>query len=227
MKKIVAAIPALNEEEKISWVVKGCLKYCDKVIVIDDGSTDRTSELAKKSGAIVFRNDRRMGIGYTVNRCHEEALKLNSEIIVNLDGDGQHNPDEIPIITEPIKNGSADFVIGSRRLGENAETSFIRKYGNKYFSFLISFLIKQKITDSQSGYRAIRADKLRMIKLKETYTNRQEMIIRAAKMRMRIKEVPIFVKKREHGRSFIGNFRKKIYFLARVTFIILKTRFVG
>ena len=224
MTRIVAAIPALNEEEKIENVVKGSLKYCDKVIVIDDGSTDSTSEKAKKAGAIVFRNSKRMGVGFTVDRCYKEALKLKPDIVVNLDGDGQHNPDEIPMMIAPIKNNEADFVIGSRRLGKNAETSFIRSYGNKYFSFLISFLTGQKITDSQSGYRAIKADKLGKLELKEEYTNRQEMIILAAKKGMKIKEVPIFVDKRGHGKSFIGTFKKKLFFLYKVNLIIFKTR---
>ncbi|MBU0898688.1 MAG: glycosyltransferase family 2 protein [Nanoarchaeota archaeon] len=226
MTKIVATIPALNEEKKIGNVVKGCLKYCNEAVVIDDGSIDSTSEEAKKAGALVFKNHKRMGVGYTVKRCYEEALKLNPDIVVNLDGDGQHNPQEIPMMIEPINKGEADFVIGSRRLGKNAETSFIRKYGNKYFSFMISFLTGQKITDSQSGYRAVKADMLRKLELKEAYTNRQEMIVLAAKRGIRMKEVPIIVERREHGKSFIGNFRRKLYFLVKVNMIILKTRFL-
>ncbi|MFH1444917.1 MAG: glycosyltransferase family 2 protein [Nanoarchaeota archaeon] len=225
-EKLVATIPAYNEESKIGEVVKGCFKYCKEVVVIDDGSKDATAKVAKKAGAKVFRNNPNMGVGYTVRRCYEEALKLNPDIIVNLDGDGQHNPDEIPAMIAPLLKENIDFVIGSRRLGKNAETSFIRNYGNKYFSFLISLMIKQRITDSQSGYRAIKADKLKKLDLREKYTNRQEMIVLARKKGIKMKEIPIFVEKRGHGKSFIGNFRKKLYFLTKVTFIIFKTRFL-
>lgn len=222
--KVVAVIPAYNEGGAVGDVVKGCLKHCGRVIVVDDSSEDGTCRAAKGAGALVFRNERNMGVGYTVRRCYQEALKLKPkpDIIVNLDGDGQHDPDEIPDLIRPIVRGEAGFVLGSRTLGRNEEPSLIRKAGNLYFSFLISLITRRRITDSQSGYRAITLEALKGLEFRENYTNRQEMIIVAAKKGLRIREVPVHVRKRPHGSSFIGTFREKFYFLWKVSFIILK-----
>ena len=114
---IVAVIPAFKEEENIAKVVLLTKKYVDLVIVGDDGSDDMTAEIAKALGAIVIRNNKNMGKGYTLKRLFNEALKLGADIIVTLDADGQHDPKYIPKLTEPIINGEADIVIGSRYHG--------------------------------------------------------------------------------------------------------------
>src|SRR5512133_2588974 len=113
---IIAAIPALNEETAIGSVVLRTKKYVDDVYVIDDGSTDATSIIAKLAGAHVIRHETNLGKGIGIRDAFLKAREMDADILVCLDGDGQHNPDEIPRLLDPIKNDQADMVIGSRFL---------------------------------------------------------------------------------------------------------------
>ncbi|MBM4453829.1 MAG: glycosyltransferase family 2 protein, partial [Chloroflexi bacterium] len=112
--KIIAAIPCLNEAQFIADIVTKAKKYVDRVIVIDDGSTDRTSEIARDAGADVIRHEKRKGAGAATQSGFQAARTNGADILVTLDGDGQHNPDEIPALISPITEGKADLVIGSR-----------------------------------------------------------------------------------------------------------------
>ncbi len=126
--KIVAVIPCLNEEHFISDVVFKTIKHVDKVIVIDDGSKDSTALLARDAGAKVISHTFNQGAGAATRTGFEAAIKYGADIVVTLDGDGQHNPDEIPLIVKPLLDGKADLVIGSRFLAE-AKVSLYRKFG--------------------------------------------------------------------------------------------------
>ena len=121
--KLIAAIPCLNEEQFIGDVVTRARKYVDKVIVIDDGSTDNTSEVAKAAGAHVIRHKARQGAGAATRAAFEAAKKCDADVLITLDGDGQHNPDEIPRVLAPILHNKADLVIGSRFLQPNLNQS--------------------------------------------------------------------------------------------------------
>jgi len=119
---VVVAIPAFNEEIAIGSVVLRSLKYADKVIVVNDGSKDRTAEIAKMAGADVIEHTTNGGKGAAIKDAFDYAKFVNADILVLIDGDGQHNPDEIPVLLAPILKGEADFVNGSRFINGNGHT---------------------------------------------------------------------------------------------------------
>ena len=149
-KNIIAVIPAHNEENHIFKVVKETKKHVDTVIVVDDASTDRTSELAKQAGAISLRHIVNLQKGAALKTGCEAAILLGADVIVMVDGDGQHNPKEIPLLVNKLNK--VDFVFGSRNFDKNMP--FVSRIGNKFLSALANFLYGRKITDSQTGYRA-------------------------------------------------------------------------
>ena len=161
MTKLSVIVPAYDEEKTIGSVlekVKNTLKSMDyEIIVVDDGSTDKTSEIAKRQGVKVITNRVNMGVGFSIQNGFREIGK-NTDIVVQLDGDGQHDPSEIQTLIKPILTNEADVVIGSRFLGSHAKMPWIKKTGNKVFSRLISLICGVKITDSQSGFRAMRKE---------------------------------------------------------------------
>jgi glycosyltransferase involved in cell wall biosynthesis len=198
-KRITVVIPALNAEKTIGNIVKQCLSYCDEVIVVDDGSRDKTTAIAKKSGAKVFNLINNHGAGFAT-RFGMEAI-WESEAVVTLDSDGQHDPSEIPMLCQPIFDGKADFVIGSRfiwLLGD-IEKYWMPKYrrlGIGVITLAYNFGHKP-ITDAQCCFRAFRGSMLQVI-LPETHRFgfSTEMLVRARKEKLRIIEVPINCKYR-------------------------------
>ena len=126
--KIVAVIPAYNEEKTIAKIILGARKKVDEVIVVDDGSIDSTAEIAEALGAKVVKHRENLGYGAAIRTCFETAKKLNVDAMVILDADGQHNPDEIPSLLEKIKEGD-DVVIGSRFVEKNNKMPKYRKFG--------------------------------------------------------------------------------------------------
>lgn len=199
--KIVAIIPAYNEEESVGEIVKKTKEYVNDVIVIDDGSTDRTAEIAEKAGAIVYSHSRNRGLGLTIIDGYSLALKQNADIILQIDADGQYLPEEIPKLLKPINDKKADIVLGSRFAGEIEEMSLTKKIGNRLFSKITSFLSGTKITDAQTGFRAMRKEVADSIIPIGKYTYTQEMIIRSLKEGYQVLEVPIFFAKRKYGKS--------------------------
>lgn len=151
--KCIAVIPCLNEERFIGNVVTRAKKHVDEVIVVDDGSTDNTSSIAEAAGATVVKHDKSRGAGAGTRTGFEAAIKKKAEIIVTLDGDGQHNADEIPILIQPVINGEADIVVGSRFLKE-AKVARYRKFGIDVITWAYNFGHQSKIIDAQSGFRA-------------------------------------------------------------------------
>lgn len=152
-KKVIAVIPCFNEERFISGVVSRAKKYVDEVLVVDDGSIDNTSAVAEKAGAIVFKHPQKLGAGAGTRTGINEALVHGADIIVTLDGDGQHDPDEIPVIIQPIIDGQCDVVIGSRFL-RTAAIARYRKFGIAVITWAYNFGCAKKIVDAQSGFRA-------------------------------------------------------------------------
>lgn len=206
--KIAVLIPAYNEEKTIGSVIKAIPRdIADdvKVIVIDDGSTDNTVTVAKESGAdkVVSHNVNR-GVGVAFQTGIEAALKTNADIFVNIDADGQFNPEDIAKLVEPIIQDKADMVTCTRFLVKEwiPDMPRIKRFGNSIFTHFINFLTGQKFTDTQCGFRAYsREAALRMILMgKFTYT--QEVFLELIEKGMRIKEVPCKVRGvREHGKS--------------------------
>lgn len=191
MLKLVVIIPAYNEEKNIGNVLAGVRKYTDNIIVVDDGSQDRTGKIAESYGAEVFHHFINRGLGGALGTGIAAALNRGADIIVTLDADGQHDPNEILKLIEPIKQDKTDVVIGSRFL-EKQEMPFFRRIGNYFFNLFTLFLFGVKSTDSQSGMRAFNR---KVGESLEIFTNGMEVsseIIKEIKQQnFRMQEVPI------------------------------------
>jgi len=187
-KKIFAIIPAYNEEKHINKVVKETKKYLDNVIVVDDGSKDKTKEVAKKSKAIVLRHLVNLGKGAALKTGCDYAVKNNADIMIAIDADAQHNPKEIPKFLENIKN--CDVVLAYRKT--NKDMPLVLKFGNWFINKTIKFLYGPKIKDSQCGYRAFTTKAYKKIRWKASdYSMESEMIAKIGKYKLSYQEIPI------------------------------------
>jgi glycosyltransferase involved in cell wall biosynthesis len=218
---ILALIPAYNEEKSIGDVIRGALKYVDKVIVIDDGSSDKTYDIAYSLGATVLRHSRNMGVGASIRTGINYAKKVNPELIIILDADGQHDPNDIPRLIQPILSGQADFVLGSRFLQGNPTMPLLKFIGNKFLSLLVSILLCTRVTDAQTGFRALNRRALMALHIEAEYTYVQEMIIKLYLKGCKLKEVPIKVRQRRYGRSKVAS--SIIRYIIRTLPIIFRT----
>ncbi|ASJ03594.1 glycosyl hydrolase [Thermococcus profundus] len=187
-------IPAYNEELTIGSVVALAKKYGD-VLVVDDGSTDRTSEIAKEAGAVVIRHEVNRGKGAALRTGFKYALAGDYDVVVTIDADGQHNPDEIPRLVNPIVTGKADLVIGSRYLGgASKKVPLYRRLGLWVLNKGTKLAADTEV-DSQSGFRAIRVTALGKLNLNsDDYSAETDMIVKAREAGLVIKEVPISVR---------------------------------
>ncbi len=184
----VAVIPVYNEGKTILQVVKAAEKFVDKVIVVDDGSTDESAAEAKKTNAEIIALPRNMGKANALKTAFRRCKGY--DVIITLDGDAQHPPEEIPSLIKCTE--SSDLCIGSRFYSDCSTMPFASKFSNKAASLLVSFLTGQKLTDPQSGFRAIRGEKLEKLELKaERYAIEHIMILEAARKKFKIAEVPI------------------------------------
>ncbi len=195
---IIACIPAYNEERDLGPVIIKTSKFVDKIIVCDDGSTDLTSEVAKRLGADLIIHDNRLGKGAALKNLFEKALDLKADIIVTLDGDGQNFPEDIPVLVEPILNGNSDMVIGSRFLRKSNGVPLHRLIGNATMTSFTRFLSNESLkdlTDSQSGLRAYSRKVLEHIRVREQGMGiDSEILISASSGNFKVSEVSISVK---------------------------------
>jgi glycosyltransferase involved in cell wall biosynthesis len=193
---VIVAIPAYNEEVAIGSVVLRSLKYADKVIVVNDGSKDRTAEIAKMAGADVIEHTTNSGKGAAVKDAFDYAKFVNADILVLIDGDGQHNPDELPVLLAPILEGEADLVNGSRFVNGNGHNvPKYRRLGQEVLTIATNTGTKLNITDTQNGFRAFSKKTFDCFSFHQKgMAIESEMLMDAANSEMRIKEVPINVK---------------------------------
>ncbi len=190
--RIICAIPCLNTERCISGIVSQVKKSVPDVIVIDDGSIDRTAIEAEMAGALVISHSVNRGPGAATRSCFEEARRRDSHILVTLDGDGQHNPDEIMQILEPIRDGEADIVIGSRFLKCNGTMPRYRKLGIKLITLLYNLGANTKLTDAQACFRAYGKRALDSLAITDDgFGFSVEVLVQARRKHLNIKEVPI------------------------------------
>ncbi|MDR2967154.1 MAG: glycosyltransferase family 2 protein [Methanobacteriaceae archaeon] len=195
MIKSVAIIPAYNEEVALGSVILRTLQYVNRVIVVDDGSSDKTSQIARLAGAEVIKHPTNLGKGQGL-KSGFQAID-DEDVIILIDGDGQNNPDEIPKLIAPIESGNADFVNGSRYLekSEEDDTPSYRRVGQKVLDKLTNISSGLAITDSQSGFRAFSKKAIPYFKMKETgFAIESEMLSDAADNGLKIIEVPISVR---------------------------------
>ena len=196
-------MPAYNEADNISGVLQRMPMRVHDLpvvpVVIADGCTDATEATVRNHGVSVIRRDLRRGSGAAVRLGYQAALDAGAKIVVTLDADGQHDPEEMPRLVAPLVEGDADMVQGSRVMGHFEVESNIRKHGVSAFARLLTWLGRTKITDPSTGYRAITADALRKLDLRQDQFYVSEVILDAARKGFRVTEVPITVRRRANG----------------------------
>lgn len=219
MKEIII-IPAFNEEENIGRVLDAAREHCPgfDILVINDGSTDRTSQRAKQfSFAKVIDLPINLGIGGAVQTGFLYSQKKGYDLAVQVDGDGQHRPEEVAKMVASLQKGEADVVIGSRFLEKSTYRSgLFRKIGIKLFAITNRLLLGEKITDSTSGFRAYNRKAIAI--LSQDYPDdypEPEAIYLLKRKGLKILEVPVHMETRSHGRSSIG-FARSIYYMVKV-----------
>jgi len=208
--KLSIIIPAYNEEKTIETVIKEIPEKflsIDKkeVIVIDDGSTDNTAEIAQKCGAKVYSFKHNQGLAKAISSGFSKCIENNSDIMIILDADNQYDSKEIPLILEPIINKKADIVLGDRQIKKLDHMSSQKKIGNQIASKVLSIIIRTKITDGQTGFRAFNREAMKRIHLFSNYTYTQEAIVQGKFKNLKIIEVPISFRKRHDESRLISN----------------------
>ncbi len=191
--KVVAVLPAFNLEESIAGIVERTMPFVDVVLVVADGSADGTARAARAAGAEVPEPEDKRGKGFAMIKGIEASRAFEPDVVIVMDSDGQHLPEEIPAVLAPLAEENVDMVVGSRMLG-TLRTSTINRFGNwglKIISFLVTW---RWLTDTESGFRAFRAARLYSLPLSSVgYEIESELLLRALHAGLRIREVPITV----------------------------------
>lgn len=196
--KTSVVIPAYNEAASLRNVIVECKRFCDEIIVVDDGSTDDTAEAAESTGAVVVRHEKNLGVTRAIESGFEVA---HGDIIVTMDADGQHPPSDIPKLIKPISNGKADVVLGVRTLIPYRSERIINKLTN----------LSVKCSDAGTGFRAIKAELAKKMRLQGTCLC-GTFVLEAHKLGARITEIPVEVKPRMYGRRKVRTRHIKQFF---------------
>lgn len=190
--EICAIIPAYNEQGRIADVILRTLRYAGHVIVIDDGSSDDTSGVAERAGALVIRHPHNLGKGAACRSGFYAAVNLGCTYIITLDGDGQHNPDEIPTLLRRADEAPGPCIVLGNRMRDLEAMPWLRRGTNRLLSRLISFLAAQHINDSQCGFRLIHREILEKIQYQNNrFDAESEILVRASREGFLTHEVPI------------------------------------
>lgn len=216
MMKTLAAIPAWNQELRVASVVLLARNFVDSVLVVNDGSVDRTAVVAERAGAVVVSHGTNRGYGGAIQSCFQYAKDKGFDAMVILDSDGQHDPEDIPRVLEPILNDVADISIGSRFLDSNTKVPLYRKVGIGVITEITNGVSSGMIiSDSQSGFRAYSRKAIEGLMPRDTNMGASvELLLDANKLNMRIVEVPVSIRYDEesstqnpvkHGLSVIGS----------------------
>jgi glycosyltransferase involved in cell wall biosynthesis len=221
-KIILVGIPAYNEEETIAKVIVNAEEHADTIIVVDDGSTDDTGAIAEGLGARVVRHTRNRGKGEALRTIFMQARHLEVDVLVTLDGDGQHDPHDIPELIRPILDSTADLVVGSR---EKRETPKLRRAGVRMLN-LVTYVrdIDGATVDAQSGFRAYSKKAIDQLDFDEPGMGADALALRSASaLGLRIKQVPISIKylgRTDHSLNPVSHFSD--VFLAIIKAVVLK-----
>jgi len=221
-----AVVPAFNEAGSIAGVVAE-IRAADpelEVVVVDDGSTDATAELASCAGATVLRLPYNLGIGAAVQTGLQFASENDLAIAVQIDGDGQHDARELAQLLAPIISGEADIAVGTRFAGERLyRPSVARRIGIALFAGIVSIIVRQRVTDTTSGFRAMNRRGIRLFAADYPHDYPEvEATVLVFRHRLRMVEVPVAMRQRETGRSSITAFGS-LYYMGKVSLAL----FVG
>jgi glycosyltransferase involved in cell wall biosynthesis len=224
-RRVAAVVPAFEEEGAIGGVVAGIRAFDPEidVLVVDDASGDDTAAAAAAAGAAVVRLPYNLGIGGTVQTGFKAALERGYEIVVRLDGDGQHDPGELGKLLGPVERDEADVVTGSRFVdgSDDYRPPLARRIGIVWFAWLVSLLTRRRVTDTTSGFQALNRRAIELFA--EDYPSdypEVEASLLIARRKLRSVEVQVSMREREHGRSSI-TFVRSIYYMLKVTLALL------
>lgn len=203
-------IPAHNEEKNIKQIIQGAKKYTNNIIVVDDGSKDQTYNKAKNSGdnIIVLRHKINLGKGAALKTGCEAAIKLGAQMLVAIDGDNQHDPDDIPKLVDKLTKENLDIVFGSRQFSKNAP--LIRAWGNKITAEIVKILSGISLSDVLSGFRVFTPQTYKKIVWQsQDYSVEVEMVINVGKKKLKYAEIPIktIYKDNYKGMDIINGFK--------------------
>ena len=222
----VAIVPARNEEACVGSVVAEIRAFDPdmEILVVDDGSGDRTAAVARAAGARVVRLPFNLGIGGAVQTGFRYALEHGFQLAVRLDGDGQHDPQELTVLLEPVLAGRADIAVGSRFSGAEAyRSTFVRRLGIRMLARFVSALVRQRVTDTTSGFQAVNRRGIALFAADYPHDYPEvEAIVMVHKHRLRLEEVPVRMRERAGGRSSIRA-GHSIYYMCKVSLAL----FVG
>ena len=205
-KRSIALIPCYNEELTIATIILKTKDHVDEVLVIDDGSTDDTAKIAQKAGATVITHKMNKGKAAGIKTGFKYALANNYEYVVTLDGDAQHNPNEIPMLLDTIKENGHDIILGVR-YGKNTEMPLWRKFGKRVLDYTTSFGNGGFVTDSQCGFRVFNRNAVEKITPKitgESFSVESEQLIRAHEMGLKTSCARVSCKYKELDSSTKG-----------------------
>jgi glycosyltransferase involved in cell wall biosynthesis len=224
--KRLAIVPALNEEATVGRVIDE-IRELDPdfdIVVVDDGSTDRTAGIAADRGAHVLRLPFNLGIGGAMQTGYRFAFERGYDVAVQVDGDGQHDPSQLPVILAPVLSGEADLCVGSRFAGgAGYRSSFARRLGIRLFAAVVSAVVRQKVTDTTSGFRAVNRRGIALFAADYPHDYPEvEATVMCVKHKLRLREVPVQMRERGGGASSITALRS-IYYMTKVLLAI----FVG
>jgi hypothetical protein len=203
--KVAVVVPAFNEQDSIGQVLARIPStVCGvetEVLVVDDGSRDATGDIARTHGAAVARHVINRGGGAALRTGYRLTSDSNARVVVTLDADGQHLPEEMSRLVQPVLDGEVDLAHGSRVLGHAEPNHYARELGVVFFNRLVSLITRTKVSDCSNGYRAVRATVLPQLVLRQEQFHTSEFMIEAIKRGIPAKEVPVTVARRMHGHS--------------------------
>lgn len=224
--KRIAIVPALNEEQTVGRVIDEIWAFDAgfDIVVVDDGSVDRTAGVAADRGAHVLRLPFNLGIGGAMQTGFRFAFEQGYDIAVQIDGDGQHDASQLPKILGPVLAGKADLCVGSRFTGDGAyRSSFARRVGIKIFARVVSAVVRQKVTDTTSGFRAVNRRGIALFAADYPHDYPEvESTVMLVKHKLTLEEVPVAMRERGSGASSITALRS-VYYMTKVLLAI----FVG